>query len=279
VGFEKIKAAQKERQAQRLLIQQKKELANKSIENCPLNLRIKYSDGEKGCLTDLPLSKSMDKSWGKPISEVVRSASAYAIAASDICEEVKVGVASLGVFGSKDIAERNALGSCSKDCACKIIIYSGQVQLTKSTTSLYGDTEDLKQVLSLQRLLDDMSDKKVKFTLAMIDACRDNPFKVSGRSIGGGARGLAPTTAATGQMVVFSAGTGQQALDKLGPNDKDKNGLFTRVFIKQMQKPGITIDQLIRDVRTEVVNKAKAIGHDQVPAIYDQVVGNFYFRQ
>ena len=124
-----------------------------------------------------------------------------------------------------------------------------------------------------------MSDKKVKFTLAMIDACRDNPFKGSGRSIGGVARGLAPTTAATGQMVVFSAGTGQQALDKLGPDDKDKNGLFTRVFIKQMQKPGITIDQLIRDIRTEVVNKAKAIGHDQVPAIYDQVVGNFYFRQ
>jgi hypothetical protein len=113
----------------------------------------------------------------------------------------------------------------------------------------------------------------------MIDVCRDNPFKGSGRSTGDEAIGLAPTTAATGQMVVFSAGTGQQALDKLGPNDKDKNGLFTRVFIKQMQKPGITIDQLIRDVRTEVVNKAKAIGHDQVPAIYDQVVGNFYFRQ
>jgi hypothetical protein len=124
-----------------------------------------------------------------------------------------------------------------------------------------------------------MSDKKVKFTLAMIDACRDNPFKSSGRSIGVGARGLAPTTAATGQMVVFSAGNGQQALDKLGPNDKDKNGLFTRVFIKEMQKSGITIDQLVRNVRNEVVYTAKSIGHEQVPAIYDQVVGEFYFRK
>ena len=80
-------------------------------------------------------------------------------------------------------------------------------------------------------------------------------------------------------MVVFSAGTGQQALDKLGPNDKDKNGLFTRLFIKEMQKTGITIDQLVRSVRNEVVTTAKSIGHDQVPAIYDQVVGEFYFRK
>jgi hypothetical protein len=141
-----------------------------------------------------------------------------------------------------------------------------------------GEEQIKDEAISLQRILDDMSDKKVKFTLAMIDACRDNPFKSSGRSIGGGSRGLAPTTAATGQMVVFSAGNGQQALDKLGPNDKDKNGLFTRVFIKEMQKSGVTIDQLVRNVRNEVVATAKSIGHDQVPAIYDQVVGEFYFR-
>jgi Caspase domain len=115
--------------------------------------------------------------------------------------------------------------------------------------------------------------------LAIIDACRDNPFKSSGRSIGSGARGLAPTTAATGQMVVFSAGNGQQALDKLGPNDKEKNGLFTRLFIKEMHKSGITIDQLVRSVRSEVVKTAKSIGHDQVPAIYDQVVGDYYFKK
>lgn len=142
-----------------------------------------------------------------------------------------------------------------------------------------GEEQIKDEAISLQRILDDMNDKKVKFTLAMIDACRDNPFKSSGRSIGGGARGLAPTTAATGQMVVFSAGAGQQALDKLGPNDKDKNGLFTRLFIKEMQKTGITIDQLVRSVRNEVVTAAKSIGHDQVPAIYDQVVGEFYFRK
>ena len=131
--------------------------------------------------------------------------------------------------------------------------------------------------IQLQRVLDDMSERKAKFTLAMIDACRDNPFKTTGRNIGG--RGLAPTTAATGQMVIFSAGAGQQALDKLGPTDKSKNGLFTRVFLKEMQKPGISVDKVVRNVRNEVVELAKSVGHEQVPAIYDQVVGEFYFRR
>lgn len=132
------------------------------------------------------------------------------------------------------------------------------------------------EAIQLQRILDDMSDRKAKFTLAMIDACRDNPFKSTGRAIGG--RGLAPTTAATGQMVIFSAGTGQQALDKLNNADKNKNGLFTRVFVQEMQKPNQSIDRVVKNVRNQVAAMAKSVGHDQVPAIYDQVLGDFYFK-
>jgi len=133
------------------------------------------------------------------------------------------------------------------------------------------------EAIQLQRILDDMSDRKAKFTLAMIDACRDNPFKSSGRAIGG--RGLAPTTAATGQMVIFSAGTGQQALDKLGNTDKNKNGLFTRVFVQEMQKPNLSVDRVVKNVRNKVAELAKTVGHEQVPAIYDQVLGDFYFKK
>ena len=164
------------------------------------------------------------------------------------------------------------------------IFYAGHgVQIASTNYLLPVDItaqneEEIKDDgVSLQRLLDDMNEKNAKFTLAMIDACRDNPFKGSGRALS--SRGLAPTTAATGQMIVFSAGTGQQALDKLGPNDKSKNGLFTRVFVKEMQKSGVSVDRVVRNVRAEVVALAKSVGHDQVPAIYDQVVGEFYFKQ
>ena len=146
-------------------------------------------------------------------------------------------------------------------------------------TDIGGESEaQVKdEAIQLQRVLDDMTEKKAKFTLAMIDACRDNPFKSMGRNIGG--RGLAPTTAATGQMVVFSAGSGQQALDRLGINDKNKNGVFTRSFLKEMQKSGLSIDRIVKNVRNEVAELAKTIGHEQVPAIYDQVLGDFYFKK
>lgn len=130
--------------------------------------------------------------------------------------------------------------------------------------------------IPLQRILDDMTDRKAKLTVAVIDACRDNPFQVAGRSLGGATRGLAATTAATGQMIIFSAGSGQRALDNLGPNDKSPNGVFTRVFVQEMTKRGVSIDRMVRNARSEVVRLAQSIGHDQVPAIYDQVIGEFF---
>ena len=142
---------------------------------------------------------------------------------------------------------------------------------------IHGD--DSRQVrddaIELQRILSDMADNRAKFTLAVVDACRDNPFASSGRAIGG--RGLAPTTAATGQMVIFSAGTGQQALDRLDANDKNPNGLFTRIFMEEMSEPNVPIDRVVKKVRQKVFQAAQTVGHEQVPAIYDQVVGDFFF--
>ena len=91
---------------------------------------------------------------------------------------------------------------------------------------LADDSIDLKTAV-----LDPLTSKKVKLTLALIDACRDNPFlKTASTRSTAGSRGLAPTTPATGQLIVYSAGSGQTALDRLGPDDKDKNGVFTRVL-------------------------------------------------
>jgi hypothetical protein len=164
-----------------------------------------------------------------------------------------------------------------------LFFYAGHgVQLGNSNYLLPVDlgSDSADQVrdesIELQRVLDDIAEQKTKFALAVIDACRDNPFKQTGRAIGG--RGLAPTTAATGQMVMFSAGAGQQALDKLGQTDSSPNGLFTRVFLDEMKKPGIPVDRVLRNVRQRVVTLARSVGHEQVPALYDQAIGEFYFK-
>lgn len=143
-----------------------------------------------------------------------------------------------------------------------------------------GDSEEQVRddAMPLQRILDDLADRKAGFTLAILDACRDNPFRTSStRALG--VRGLAPTTAATGQMIIYSAGTGQQALDRLGPDDRDPNGLFTRVFLREMEKPDLTVDRMLRNVRNEVVRLARSVGHQQTPALYDQAVGDFYLKR
>ncbi|MFI4878379.1 MAG: caspase domain-containing protein [Steroidobacterales bacterium] len=129
--------------------------------------------------------------------------------------------------------------------------------------------------VGLQRVLDDLSEQKARFSLAIIDACRDNPFKGSGRAIG--KRGLAPVTAATGEMVLYSAGAGQEALDRLGSQDNDPNGLFTRILIKEIRKPGVPANQVLKNVSYQVVQLAKSVNHDQVPALYDQTIGDYFF--
>jgi hypothetical protein len=163
-----------------------------------------------------------------------------------------------------------------------IVYYAGHgVQLGAANYLLPVDIradheEQVKdEAIPLQRILDDLNERKAKFSLAVIDACRDNPFQSKGRSIGG--RGLAPTSAASGQMVMYSAGAGQQALDRLGPNDPERNGLFTRVLLREMTRPGQSVDRVLRSVRNEVVRLARSVGHEQTPALYDQAIGEFFF--
>lgn len=140
------------------------------------------------------------------------------------------------------------------------------------------ETQVQDESLPLQRILDDFTAQRVRFSVVIVDACRDNPFpRVAGRSIGS-TRGLAATSPATGQMVLFSAGAGQSALDSLGPSDRSPNGLFTRVLLKRMREPGVPVDQVLRNVREEVVDLAQGVGHQQVPALYDQAIGRFYFK-
>jgi Caspase domain len=140
------------------------------------------------------------------------------------------------------------------------------------------DEDQIKdESIPLRRVLEDLQDVKARFSLAIIDACRNNPFRSRLRS--GAQRGLIPVAGATGQMVIYSAGAGQAAIDRLGQNDRDPNGVFTRVLLREIGTPGVPVDRVVRKVRDQVVALARSVGHDQVPAIYDQTIGDFYFVQ
>lgn len=163
-----------------------------------------------------------------------------------------------------------------------VFFYAGHgVELSGSNYLLPVDikADDEEQVrddaIALQEVLDALRERRPRFTLAIVDACRDNPLKAVGRNLG--ERGLKPVTAATGQMVIYSAGAGQKALDRLGDEDRASNGVFTRVFVREMLRSEEPVQTTMSRVRREVSRLAASVGREQVPALYDQSVGEFQF--
>lgn len=139
-----------------------------------------------------------------------------------------------------------------------------------------SESEVEKTAYGLNDLTEKLSDAKAAFALVMVDACRDNPLRSKGRSIGNN-RGLSAIEPPKGQMVVYSASRGQQALDRLSDGDRNPNGVFTREFISRMKRPGVRIEELVREVQDAVEESARSISHDQRPALYNEARGNFYF--
>lgn len=133
------------------------------------------------------------------------------------------------------------------------------------------------QAISVTVLQDKLATAKARYTLLVLDACRNNPLpKKAGRSIGS-TRGLAMTNSPSGQTVLYSAGANQEALDSLGANDNNPNGLFTREFLPTISQPGVSSTDALKRTRSMVTQKAKSVGHEQQPALYDQTDGDFYF--
>jgi protein-disulfide isomerase len=112
----------------------------------------------------------------------------------------------------------------------------------------------------------------------VIDACRDNPFEAVGvRSIGG-SRGLARADVPTGVFVLFSAGIGQTALDRLNETESSPNSVFTRTLVPLLRQPGLTHLSVAKRVQTEVRALAASVGHQQQPAFYDQIDGEVVLK-
>ena len=125
--------------------------------------------------------------------------------------------------------------------------------------------------------MDRLQERGAGTLIMVLDACRDNPFARPGqRSLGGATRGLARLDPAEGVFVLMSAGAKQAALDTLGDNDPDPNSIFTRTFLKTLATPGLTLVQIAKQTQSEVKALAGTIGHEQTPAYYDQIVGEFF---
>jgi uncharacterized caspase-like protein len=133
------------------------------------------------------------------------------------------------------------------------------------------------EAISRKWILDTMEQTKARVKIAILDACRDNPFaSKDGRSVGG-SRGLTPILEPGETFVMYSASAEQVALDRLSDADPDPNSVFTRTLLPLMQRPGLDLVDLAREVRRGVNRLAASVGHEQTPAYTDGILGEFKF--
>jgi TPR repeat protein len=125
-----------------------------------------------------------------------------------------------------------------------------------------------KNSLALDDVIDAMA--KVKISIIVLDACRDNP---SGRRTRSAARGLAPVAAISTSLIAFATSPGQVAQDGIG-----HHGLYTEKLLDSLANRGdSSLEAVFKRAASAV---AKQTGGKQVPTFWASITGSedFTFR-
>jgi len=115
------------------------------------------------------------------------------------------------------------------------------------------------------RVLGKMEDAGNELNLVILDACRNNPFARSFRSM---EQGLARMDAPTGSLVAYATAPNSVASDGGG-----KNGVYTKYLLQNIGTPGIPIEEVFKRVRIGVMSET---GKKQVPWESSSIAGYFF---
>ena len=116
-------------------------------------------------------------------------------------------------------------------------------------------------------VLDAMGAANNGLNIVILDACRDNPYANSFRNT---TRGLARMDSPTGSLIAYATAPGDVAADGDG-----RNGVFTKHLLEQMQKPGVQVEQVFKQVTQAVYAETR---QRQTPFTTSSLLGEFYFK-
>ncbi|MBF0541507.1 MAG: caspase family protein [Nitrospirae bacterium] len=198
-----------------------------------------------------------------------------AIAMAKVLEGLNFEVIS-GVNLSKDEMMKRVIefGNKIKNGGVGLFYYAGhgvqvngQNYLIPINASI--DTQEVVEVeaMSADYVLARMDAAKNRLNIVILDACRNNPFARSFRSV---ENGLAQMKAPKGSFIAYATAPGSVASDGEG-----KNGLYTQELMYSMQKPGLKIEEMFKDVRSSVQSKSN---DKQTPWESSSITGDFYFK-
>ncbi|MEQ1577245.1 MAG: caspase family protein [Hyphomicrobium sp.] len=134
-----------------------------------------------------------------------------------------------------------------------------------------ADIKELEEValngVSLSELMKTMERSGSRLNLAILDACRDNPFASSTRS---GVRGLAAVSAPSGTLIAYATAPGHVALDGQGANSP-----YTAALAEAVPLEGSSLEDVFRRTRRKVL---EVTGGRQTPWEHSSLTGEFFFR-
>lgn len=146
--------------------------------------------------------------------------------------------------------------------------YQDENYLVPVDANVQFEDDIVRMCFPVQRMvLANMERSNSRMNIVILDACRNNPFPATSRSVGSG---LAEMKRARGSFIAFATAPGSVASDGDG-----RNGLYTQEFLKALRKPGLTIEQVFKEVRMNVLRLS---GDRQYTWDSSNIIGEFYFK-
>ena len=135
------------------------------------------------------------------------------------------------------------------------------------------EEDDVKDdAIPMDDLLKMMEESRTRTNILMLDACRDNPFKLHSRVRATKALGLASMQdiAGEGTQIIYAARPGKTASDGAG-----RNGVFTSALLEHIDTPGLTLNDLVGRLADDV---RRTTNNKQQPCAEGVLTGTFTFK-
>jgi curved DNA-binding protein CbpA len=153
----------------------------------------------------------------------------------------------------------NSLGS---GVEMALIFYSGHAVEIQSQNYLLPvdilssstEAQIERRSINLSTVLQQMQERQVPTKIVIVDACRNNPFQGTTKSVG-----LAPVLAQGGAFIAYATAPGTVALDG---SSSTGNSPYSAALAEALRRPASTIEDTFKSVRAEVMRRTD---NQQVP--------------
>jgi formylglycine-generating enzyme required for sulfatase activity len=143
---------------------------------------------------------------------------------------------------------------------------SGRNYLIPTTARIEREGDVEIEAVSADWVIEQMRYARNRLNIVILDACRNNPFTRSMRSVD---HGLATMDAPAGILIAYSTAPGAVAADGTG-----RNSPYTEALTQAMRDLHEPVEQVFKHVRVGVMS---ATAGKQVPWESSSLTGDFYF--